>query len=117
MRCTGQVADPERLLAAADVFSLPSRQEGQPNAAVEAMACGLPCVLTPFAGADELLEDGAGCLAEAEPAALAAAVVAVQRDATAIGARARATAESRHHPERILDLHQQLFQRIAKAVP
>lgn len=35
---------------AADVFAFPSHREGLPNAVLEAMACGLPAVVAPFAG-------------------------------------------------------------------
>ena len=44
-----------------DVFVLPSANEGMSNAALEAMACGLPIVMTDTGGAQELLcdaEDG-----------------------------------------------------------
>jgi len=41
-----------------DVFVLPSLNEGMSNTALEAMACGLPIVMTDTGGARELLEDG-----------------------------------------------------------
>lgn len=44
---------------AADVFALPSVREGQPNALLEAMACGTACVATRLDGVtDALLDDG-----------------------------------------------------------
>lgn len=41
----------------ADFFILPSQKEGMPNVVLEAMACGLPVVMTPCQGAEELIED------------------------------------------------------------
>ena len=41
-------------LGAADVFALPSRWEGLPNVALEALALGTPVVATTEAGVDEL---------------------------------------------------------------
>lgn len=40
------------------VFCLPSINEGMSNATLEALACGLPIIITPVGGSDELLEDG-----------------------------------------------------------
>ena len=52
---TGQVDDVESYCKAADVFAFTSEREGLPNAVLEAMACGLPCVLAPYAG---ICDDG-----------------------------------------------------------
>lgn len=54
----GNVGRIEELVAASDGVLLPSHYEGLPNAVVEAMACGVPAVVTPKANADELVRDG-----------------------------------------------------------
>ena len=41
----------------ADIFILPSKKEGMPNVVLEAMACGLPIVMTPCEGSEELVTD------------------------------------------------------------
>jgi glycosyltransferase involved in cell wall biosynthesis len=54
----GHRTDARMLLDAADVFVLPSRQEGLPLAALEAMDAGLPVVGTDVVGTAEVVADG-----------------------------------------------------------
>lgn len=66
------------LLAAADVFVLPSRREGFPGVVVEAMALEVPIVATDLPGVREALGEGSGTLVPVDDAgALARAVSAV----------------------------------------
>ena len=46
----GFIRDPWSSLAGADAFLMPSRWEGMPNAALEALALGVPVIATPQAG-------------------------------------------------------------------
>lgn len=91
----GQVADPWPWLRAAEVFVLPSRYEGTPNALLEAMSCGLaPIVSDATAGALDFVSDEvSGLVVPVEdPAALAAAMRRLAGDAAL---RARLGAEAR----------------------
>jgi glycosyltransferase involved in cell wall biosynthesis len=55
----GFQANPWAWMARADLFVLPSRWEGSPNALAEAMACGAPVVATDCRfGPAELIDDG-----------------------------------------------------------
>lgn len=54
----GVQRDVASLLAAADIFFLPSRLEGFPNALMEAMAAGLPIVASNVGGIPDLVRHG-----------------------------------------------------------
>ena len=72
----GERHDIPRVLAALDVFVLPSIAEGMSNTVLEAMATGLPVVATRVGANPELVDDGVtGTLVPARaPAALAHAI-------------------------------------------
>ena len=58
VRFVGAVSDVRPYYAAADTFALATLYDPQPNAALEAMACGLPVVTTNKCGAAELVTEG-----------------------------------------------------------
>jgi glycosyltransferase involved in cell wall biosynthesis len=93
----GHRTDVPDLLRAADVAVMPSRWEGSPLTAHEALFAGVPLVATRVGGLPELLGGGAATLVPPDdPAGLAEAVTALLDDprrAAAQAARGRARAE------------------------
>ncbi len=100
------------LYAAADIFVLPTRAECFGIATVEAMASGLPVIVSDTGGVRDIVDDGdTGWLIEPTPAALAAALrraLADRRSLPNMGARGRSVAERRFdgaaNDRRIVDL-------------
>lgn len=83
VRWIGVTDDLAMLWRTAQVFVLPSRYEGTPNALLEAMAWGLPCaVTTGVGGALDLVEDRRSALVVpiGDVEALADAIVELLRD-------------------------------------
>ncbi|MGD8801014.1 MAG: glycosyltransferase family 4 protein [Desulfobacterales bacterium] len=76
---TGTVRNPEDYLRASDVFVFPSMREGLPNAVLEAMASGVPVILTPFIGLSGDLgrTNHEYLLAERDPAVLSATIARI----------------------------------------
>jgi UDP-glucose:(heptosyl)LPS alpha-1,3-glucosyltransferase len=96
VRFLGARGEVRPLYAAADCFILPSRYDPFPNTALEALAMGLPLIVSSRCGAAELVEPGAnGWICEPDdPAGLARLMrEAAAADAERIGRAARATAE------------------------
>ena len=86
-------------LAAADVFALAARGEGQPIAALEALAAGTPVALSPGCNMDEVAAADAGVVAEATVEAFAGALRRLLQDESlrsSMGANARKMARERY---------------------
>ncbi len=97
---TGYLGGADRLaaLAAADVFCLPATGEGLSMAALEALAAGLPAILSPGCNLPEVATAGAGVIVEPQVEPLANALRALLSDAdqrTAMGSAARALVRDR----------------------
>jgi len=86
-----------QMLQTADLFVLPSLNEGMSNAALEAMACGLPVILTDTGGSQELVNANGFIIPRGDAAALREAVLKYKQNPGLIkmhGANARKIAES-----------------------
>jgi glycosyltransferase involved in cell wall biosynthesis len=102
----GQRDDVPDLLAALDLFVLPSHQEGVSLALLEAMAAGLPVIAAAVGGLPEVVADGeSGLLIPAgDPEALAAALERLLGDpefAAKLGSNARRQVEANYSAERL----------------
>ncbi len=64
----------------ADVFVLPSKNEGMSNTVLEAMAAGLPVVMTDTGGAAELIDGNGIVVGSGDSDAIASALLAYDRD-------------------------------------
>ncbi len=100
VKLLGFRSDVPDLLAAADLFVMPSRSEGLPMAIIEAMLTGVPVVATRVGGVHELIptEDRGVLVPPEDPAALAAAIGPMVTDdsrRTKTGAAGREWAEAR----------------------
>jgi L-malate glycosyltransferase len=107
VRILGFVEDPTPLLKMSHAFCLLSRSEGFCNALLEAMACGLPSVVTRVGGNPEAISDGEnGFLVPSEDDQAAADrllfLLRNPEKAAQIGEAARVTAHSRFSAETMI---------------
>lgn len=104
-------------LAAADIFVLPSEDEGMSRALIEAMGAGLPVVATDVGGNREVVRAGeTGLLVPAkDPVALAEAAVSLLDDqmlALRLGAAALARARTHFSAETMIARYVELYERL-----
>lgn len=83
----------------ADIFCLPSREEGLPLTMLQAMAAGLPVIATPETGAADVMTDGVHgrIVPSGDPAALARAIGALAADPAARRAQGAAARQRVEH--------------------
>ena len=102
------------LLRMADVFILPSREEGLPQALIEAMATGLPCIICdqPWVPKDLIRHEETGLVCQSMPEAIADSIISVLTNrclAQHMGAAARAFAEQNHGPVTLTERLKKLY--------
>jgi len=115
----GEKAAAERLLAAGDIFVLPSHEEGFSNALLEAMAAELAVIATAVGGnPDAIAADESGILVPPrDPRALAVAMKRLASDPglrRRLGAAARTRVEQRFTLERCVARYERLYRAIGE---
>ena len=105
------------VLLTADVFVLPSLHESSPNALIEAMAVGMPCVASDVGGIVDLIEDrknGLGVPPE-DSEALASALHQLLTNpdlATALGRNARTTIQQKFDSTESIQKLEAIYQQL-----
>jgi len=122
VRMLGERDDVLEHVAASDVFVLSSLSEGLPMSVLEAMAAGLPLVLTRVGGTPELVTEGENgrLVPPGDPVALADAIDGLARDVAlrrAFGAASRERVEETFALSRFQEEHVKLYEHLLAALP
>jgi glycosyltransferase involved in cell wall biosynthesis len=115
----GRVSAADDYIRAADVFVLPSRREGMGNVVLEAMALGVPTVLTPYLGLPaEFGQPGEHYVLSApDPDSLAAHIAALLSDATrrtSIGQAGRLRVERHMSMSDAIDAYARIYRDLGR---
>ncbi len=115
---TGNVDNVEEYLQAADIYVFPSRREGLPNALLEAMASGLPCIALdiPNIIEDIITHDKDGIVVyDREPASLAREIIQMAVDQSrrkSLGVLARKKTVDFFSTPIVVQKYRDLYQRL-----
>lgn len=113
----GRRDDVPRLMAALDVLASSSYGEAFPNVLGEAMACGVPCVVTDVGDSAEIVGNTGRVVASGDMAGLARHIVALLElpidEKRALGERARQWVEERYEINGIARLYSQFYNELA----
>lgn len=108
-----KIDNPEKYLQISDVFVLNSRQEGMSNALLEAMSCGLSCIVTPISGSTDLITDNySGLYTDGSVENLSQLLKTLYLDRSlcqTLSMNARKIIEDNYSSKQIMNKHIQLF--------
>jgi len=114
---SGSVPDVRPFLRASEAFVLSSRSEGMPNALLQAMAMGLPCIATRVGAVSQVIQDrlNGRLVPSNDPDELARALCALLGDpdqARRLGGEARKTIEGAYSLQRMVDRYLAEYQKL-----
>jgi glycosyltransferase involved in cell wall biosynthesis len=119
VRLIGRSENVHDYFGAADLFLLLSRQEGLPIVSVEALAAGLPCVVSPLDGIGEIVLEGKTGFVVRDPddaeavSALVSRLLDRPQERAALSAHARALALTRFSFDARADALASLYRELA----
>lgn len=116
MHLLGRRDDIPRLMAAFDVLASPSHGEAFPNVLGEAMACGVPCVVTDAGDSAEIVGATGRVVSVGDMAGLAQQLLQVLRmpdtQRAALGQLARARVQSEYEIGHVAGQYQAFYERV-----
>jgi glycosyltransferase involved in cell wall biosynthesis len=117
VRLLGLRDDMPEIFNALDLLAMTSLVESFPNVVGEAMACGVPCVVTEVGAAPELVADAGIVVSASDPEAIAKGIngllVMSKTDRVDLGARARERIMQHFPIDGFLNAHRQVYARLA----